>query len=955
MTTLKNDSLRVPFTKGTGNSLAKAKNEEMAWGRFKRQFQKPHVASCTYAEFSAMGKDAQRKNKAEPGWWMRAPVDKGKRNKGNTQPGVLLSLDGDYFDEDDVANLLSGEMFDGIEHFAHTTFSHTPSEPRYRIVVLCDRKLDPHEYGIVVRVLLAQKDSIDSFDKASKNITQMMFYPGVAKDMQDEYVFVAHPGDPLDVDMLLQWGEAQYGDLKDHTNWPRWSSEDKDSMRSRAAKAEDPLLKKGPVGAWCRTYSIFDLIDGKDGDDAILGDLFEMAGEEHEPNRVNYIPGSGAAGCIIYDDGRFLYSWHDSDPGGNENLNAWDLCRVHLFGDKDEIGKSYTLPQERPSYKAMLKFAQEDDNYRATVESEKFEALDDLYDESDVDEGDLTGQDEIELTDEELVAAAFAELDAEVPVVKRRPTGKPNERVRDLLDMDSDGNVLNTMVNMVRILRYDPRFYNRIGWNEFHLKVCILKTIKSKHSEVPDLVCSDEFRGTIRQDNHTAACRALLQAPRAQNGYDLKVGKDDFEAALLLAAEHYPYHPVIELMSSREQQHPDDGINYMAEFLPELFGTPNDIYHRTIWTNFMIAAVMRVHEPGSKFDFCPVFESGQGLGKSSMVKYLFAPFNGELSNRAMTDEQKAVESMQGHHGMEMAELATLNKAEVEDAKDFLSREKHNVRMAYGRHAQEFLRQTLFIGTTNKNKPLRDPTGNRRFWMIRCKAQRMDFVKLLDWIPKMWAQAYRAYHELRRHQPTGQLDLSLTGAAKMEADRVADGARQKTLAEAWADKIHDWWMQPVHLGQIAAEYSDEFEYQPGAGLLSASKWKHDKWGSPEQEVIRIFATRERLIQIFKGKFAKEVTLQNELNTLEDAIEHLAKYGIHRCITNVPSAEQREQGITRAPRVGGAFRDSGKRQAGFILSRAAVERKALSMACVPWGEAQDADSGTSEPEVDEDDLI
>src|SRR5690606_42087061 len=59
-----------------------------------------------------------------------------------------------------------------------------------------------------------------------------------------------------------------------------------------------------------------------------LADVYEPAGE----GRYSYIPGTTAAGLVVYEDGKFAYSFHGSDPAGGKLLNAFDLVRVHKFG-----------------------------------------------------------------------------------------------------------------------------------------------------------------------------------------------------------------------------------------------------------------------------------------------------------------------------------------------------------------------------------------------------------------------------------------------------------------------------------------------------------------------------------------------------------------------------------------------------------------------------------------------
>ena len=63
-------------------------------------------------------------------------------------------------------------------------------------------------------------------------------------------------------------------------------------------------------------------------------------------------------GLVCYED-KFAYSHHETDPASRQLLNAFDLVRVHLYGDRDE-GKRTEDTTRLPSYAAMMEFAAKD-------------------------------------------------------------------------------------------------------------------------------------------------------------------------------------------------------------------------------------------------------------------------------------------------------------------------------------------------------------------------------------------------------------------------------------------------------------------------------------------------------------------------------------------------------------------------------------------------------------------
>lgn len=63
---------------------------------------------------------------------------------------------------------------------------------------------------------------------------------------------------------------------------------------------------------------------------------------------------------MIYDD-KFAYSHHATDPACGKLLNAFDLVRIHKFGDEDE----------KKSFSAMMDFAVRDERVSALLLQEK--------------------------------------------------------------------------------------------------------------------------------------------------------------------------------------------------------------------------------------------------------------------------------------------------------------------------------------------------------------------------------------------------------------------------------------------------------------------------------------------------------------------------------------------------------------------------------------------------------
>src|SRR5699024_11669197 len=125
----------------------------------------------------------------------------------------------------------------------------------------------------------------------------------------------------------------------------------------------DQLAMLGMIGAYFRAYSIEDTID-----------LFLAHVEEPSAmvGRYDYIPADSSAGVVVY-NGKFAYSHHATDPASGYLLNAFDLVRLHLFQDLDDISSYSTATSKLPSFKAMTDFALKDELVKAQFAEERKE------------------------------------------------------------------------------------------------------------------------------------------------------------------------------------------------------------------------------------------------------------------------------------------------------------------------------------------------------------------------------------------------------------------------------------------------------------------------------------------------------------------------------------------------------------------------------------------------------
>lgn len=311
----------------------------------------------SWGAYQALSK-VQRDALKDRGGFVAGVLDGGHRRSGCVASRCCAVLDMDSCPSgttEDVARRVAGL---GVAYSIYSTASHHPSKPRLRVVIPFAEDVSADQYRPVVR-LLAQKiqRELTWFDPTCDQAERLMYWPSNCADVGP--VFYADSSLPLcDPAALL----AALTDWRDATSWPSWPGSD--AIPRLAAKQGDPTAKTGLVGAFCRVYDVETAMD------VFLPGIYSQAG----PGRYTFTGGSSYGGAVLYDNGKFLYSHHATDPCGSRLVNAFDLVRLHKFGALDADAAHGTPSNRLPSYREMLKLAQGDAAVRGELAREFFRA-----------------------------------------------------------------------------------------------------------------------------------------------------------------------------------------------------------------------------------------------------------------------------------------------------------------------------------------------------------------------------------------------------------------------------------------------------------------------------------------------------------------------------------------------------------------------------------------------------
>lgn len=260
------------------------------------------------------------------------------RRKHTIASRSAITLDLDTPDPDFVDAV---EMLFDHAAIIHTTYSHAPDKPHYRMIVPTDREMAPDEYITAAQALIQQFGK-HQFDPGSTQPERFMFKP--AAQEPGWFQFWVLDGDPVPVETLL----ADF--VEDLSDKP---------LPKPGKNKRDPYTLDGIMGAFNRAYA-------EDWDSLI--EAYDLPYEKIAEDRYHLIGATAAAGMgPVQGAEAFVFSHHANDPAYGVTCSAWDLVRLHKFGDMDEDVTSQTPPNRRPSHAAMAELATADNRAMAEM------------------------------------------------------------------------------------------------------------------------------------------------------------------------------------------------------------------------------------------------------------------------------------------------------------------------------------------------------------------------------------------------------------------------------------------------------------------------------------------------------------------------------------------------------------------------------------------------------------
>jgi len=516
--------------------------QTLYWSEMVERLKTPARGTETFSEYMKLSK-AEQADLKDVGGYIGGELKNNRRKASNVLSRDLITLDLDNISAGQTKEIVKRIGALGCSYVIYSTRKHEETKPRLRVVVPTNRSITADEYEPVARKL-ASIIGMSLADPTTFEASRLMYWNSCCSDAQTVFEYGDKPF--LEADGIL----ATYTNWQDITEWPEVPGASQSHVRM-AAKQENPTTKPGLIGSFCRQYDIYSAIE------TFLSGIYTEV--DDGSGRYTFVGGSTVGGAVIYDEGLFLYSHHATDPCGGKLVNAFDLVRLHKYGDQDDDSKPETPVNKMPSFVSMAKFAAQDPEIKKQQIQEDFGTAERFEGEN------LKWLEELE----------------------EKPNGKGYK---------------NTSKNIKLILKNDPALAGKFVSDIFGYRELLIDSVPWRKITKPRVLNGKDDSGLRNFLSDQYQITGLTAISDALN-------------EILLDNE---FHPVREYLKGLTW----DGVKRVETFLVDYLGAEDNELNRAMTRLTLTGAVARVFKPGCKFDYVLTLVSRQGTGKSSLLDKL---------------------------------------------------------------------------------------------------------------------------------------------------------------------------------------------------------------------------------------------------------------------------------------------------------------------------------------------
>jgi predicted P-loop ATPase len=249
------------------------------------------------------------------------------------------------------------------------------------------------------------------------------------------------------------------------------------------------------------------------------------------------------------------------------------------------------------------------------------------------------------------------------------------------------------------------------------------------------------------------------------------------EISILLGSDFVKRHNPIVNYFNRIQRLwiPEKHKDYIVSFGNYVKANNQERFNRHL-KKWMVRSVVCALTPEyyNKTAFILVGEA-QNTGKSSFIRFLCPSDLKDYMVENISTDKDSLIAICENFLINLDELATLSKLEINALKSIFSKDRVKVRQPYERKAKTMPRIANFIGSTNKLFFLSDETGSVRFLNFEISAIDWNYKKHFD-VDILWSQAYHlwlngfkydlTYEEIEENEKINKLFLILTAEQEL---------------------------------------------------------------------------------------------------------------------------------------------------------------------------------------------
>lgn len=667
-------------------------------------------------EFNALGSAERAKIKnGNPAFF--GGYFEGRRTSTTVRTRSIVALD--------IDKKFNGDFFRYMKEYCQYPFyiyesiSSTPKLRKWRVLFFLSEDIDADYYEPVARKIAGNLSIIDYVDQTCYRKTQMMYAPVYCSDVIDPVnEFIGELDQPFisTAEIMLDLGN----DPLNPRTWDK--AREEGALRSQNNMTlNDPREKSGLIGQFCRFV----------GDIHGAITMYSLPYVGSGGDRYSYTNGTSANGFVVYDGGQWAYSNHESDPAaeGGHDLNAFDLVRIHLFGDRDRE-KGYKEPTKAPSYKAMAEMLtgtadfQEfiaEENAEKVIETFGSEFFDDVEDETSEAPARSTNGKRMVLNGRKV---------ATNPAEDKRLKNKLKRFESALVKSSENGQPISNKTNAFTAVNKHPYTAKRIAFDTF-TRQFVYRGLKPWNLK-------DGINATWIEEDETEL--AVL----FEHSHGLKLGYETLARTIKAAARKNTYNSLADFL---ENQLPKwDGKQRIDTLFYDAFRAKKSDINALIARKTLLGGLERaLNENETYIKGVPVLQGGQSIGKSTFWRLLALDPEWFTDSKIDIGNKDGMSVLSGSFIVELSEFASVKRADRDEVKQFLSSAADKYRPPYGRDVLTFVRHNIFVGSVNDEEFLTDATGNTRFKTVSCPghpdgAQGVIDLLTQDYVLQIWAEA-----------------------------------------------------------------------------------------------------------------------------------------------------------------------------------------------------------------------